>query len=163
MSARTKLAAEVLDKARLKGLTIGTAESCSGGWISKSLTDPAGSSAVFVGGLVTYSNAAKMRLLSVPKSAFDPGGAVSEPVARAMADGGNKALYTDICIAVTGVAGPGGGSDTKPVGTVWLALASKGKPTQTIMQSFGNKGRDKVRKLTVLYALEWLSAVLDED
>jgi len=163
MSARTKLAAEVLNKARLKGVTIGTAESCTGGWIGKSLTDPAGSSAVFVGGLVTYSNAAKMRLLGVPKTAFDTGGAVSEPVARAMADGGNKALYTDICIAVTGVAGPGGGSDTKPVGTVWLALARKGKPTQTIMQNFGNKGRDTVRKLTVLYALEWLSAVLDED
>lgn len=162
MSARTKLAKRVLDKARSKGVTIGTAESCTGGWIAKSLTDQAGSSAVFTGGLVTYSNPAKMRLLGVPKAAFDSGGAVSEPVARAMADGGNKALYTDMCIAVTGVAGPGGGSDAKPVGTVWFALAQTGKPTQTIMQSFGNKGRDSVRKLTVLYALEWLNEALED-
>lgn len=161
MSTRSKLAKQVLTKARRAGITIGTAESCTGGWVGKSLTDPAGSSSVFVGGLITYSNASKMRVLGVPKAAFDPGGAVSEPVAKAMAEGGNKALYTDICISVTGVAGPGGGSDAKPVGTVWFALAQKGKPTQAIMQSFGNKGRDTVRKLTVLYALEWLCETLD--
>jgi len=67
-----------------------------------------------------------------------------------------------MCIAVTGVAGPGGGSDAKPVGTVWFALAQTGKPTQAIMQSFGNKGRDSVRKLTVLYALEWLNEALED-
>lgn len=162
MSTRSKLAKTVLRRARKAGVTIGTAESCTGGWIGKSLTDPAGSSEVFTGGLITYSNAVKMRILGVPKSAFDPGGAVSEPVARAMAEGGNKALYTDICIAVTGVAGPGGGSDVKPVGTVWFALAQKGKETQAIKQDFGNKGRDQVRKLTVIYALEWLAETLSE-
>ncbi len=161
MSARTKLAAQVLQKARRAGVTIGTAESCTGGWIGKSLTDPAGSSDVFVGGLITYSNPAKMRVLGVPNAAFKPGGAVSEPVATAMAEGGNKILYTDICIAVTGVAGPGGGSRSKPVGTVWFALSQKGKPTQAIVQNFGNKGRDQVRKLTVMYALEWLSEALN--
>lgn len=161
MSKRKALAAQVLNKARRAGLTVGTAESCTGGWIGKSLTDPAGSSAVFVGGIVTYSNASKMRVLNVPKTAFKPDGAVSRAVVEAMAEGANALLYTDIVVAVTGVAGPGGGSEAKPVGTVWFALAQKGKPVQSIMQSFGNKGRDQVRKLTVIYALEWLDETLD--
>lgn len=159
MSKRQRLSVEVLDMARRQGVTISAAESCTGGWIGKSLTDPAGSSSVFVGSAVTYSNAAKMRVLSVPKADFHDG-AVSEDVAMAMADGARKLMKTDLAIAVTGVAGPGGGSDRKPVGTVWFALAQAGQPTQAICQQFGNKGRNRVRKLTVIYALDWLREAL---
>lgn len=160
MSQRQRLSVEVLDLARRQGVTISAAESCTGGWIGKSLTDPAGSSAVFVGSAVTYSNSAKMRVLSVPKANFH-NGAVSEDVAMAMADGARTLMKTNLAIAVTGVAGPGGGSDSKPVGTVWFALSQSGKPTQAIVKHFGNKGRNRVRKLTVIYALEWLREALE--
>ena len=155
MSTREILSKRLLDMARAQGVTISTAESCTGGWIGKSLTDPAGSSAVFAGSAVTYSNSAKMRMLSVTKSAFHEG-AVSEDVALAMADGVRKLLNTNMAIAVTGVAGPGGGSASKPVGTVWFSLSRAEHPTLAVKQNFGDQGRDRVRELTVLYALEWM-------
>ena len=101
-----------------------TAESCTGGLIAKTFTDLAGSSDWFDRGFVTYSNAAKSDMLAVPASIIDDYGAVSEPVAVAMAGGALRHSQADYAVAVTGVAGPGGGSDDKPVGTVWIAVAS---------------------------------------
>ncbi len=108
-----------------KGLNISVAESCTGGLISKRITDIAGSSVYFVSGLVTYSNAAKTKLLSVPERTIVRHGAVSEVVARGMARGVRELLRSDIGLSVTGIAGPGGGSMEKPVGLVYMALASK--------------------------------------
>lgn len=160
MSSRESLAALVIAKARRQNKTIATAESCTGGWIAKTLTDIPGSSSVLLGGLVTYSNASKQSLLGVTHEALS-NGAVSEPVVIQMADAARKALGSDIAISVSGVAGPSGGSASKPIGTVWIALSAKGKKTLALRQDFGNKGRHAVRKLAVIYALEWIQAELD--
>lgn len=109
------------------GLMIGTAESCTGGGIARALTETAGSSAWFDSAFVTYSNAAKVRLLHVPESVLAAHGAVSEPVVLAMARGAVEAGGVDVAIAVTGVAGPGGGSPDKPVGTVWFGFARRSR------------------------------------
>jgi nicotinamide-nucleotide amidase len=108
---------------------LATAESCTGGLIAATCTDLAGSSAWFERGVVTYSNQAKTELLGVPFELIDREGAVSEPVVRAMAEGLLKRSPADITVAVTGVAGPSGGSALKPVGTVWMAWAVRGQPT----------------------------------
>lgn len=155
MSKKSKLATKILREAKAKSLTLATAESCTAGWIGKTLTDPAGSSAILKGGIIAYSNEAKINLLGVPQDSFMDG-AVSESVAKAMAQGALTRLNADLAISVTGIAGPTGGSDSKPVGTVWFGLAQSGKPVEAICQNFGNKGRDSVRKDTVIYALEWL-------
>jgi len=117
------LAETVLTQARHRGLTVATAESCTGGLVAAALTDVAGSSDVFLGGVVSYANAVKTGLLGVDRGLLDSFGAVSEPVARAMADGARQALGADLAVAVSGVAGPGGGTPGKPVGTVWFAVA----------------------------------------
>lgn len=106
--------------------TIGTAESCTGGLVAARLTSVAGSSAYFVGGIVSYANDAKHRLLGVPEELLERYGAVSEEVARAMARGVRRVLGVDIGIATTGIAGPGGATPTKPVGLVYIALAADG-------------------------------------
>lgn len=121
----TSLAERVLAAARGRGWTIATAESCTGGLVGARLTDIAGSSDVYVGGVVAYSNAVKERQLGVPADLIAAHGAVSEPVARAMAEGARERLHADLAVAVTGIAGPGGGTAEKPVGTVWLALAGR--------------------------------------
>lgn len=108
-----------------KRLTLATAESCTGGLLATLLTDIAGSSAYFLRGWVTYTNGAKAEELGVPPELITANGAVSEPVARAMAEGARKCAGSDFGIGITGVAGPEGGSEGKPVGTVWLALAGK--------------------------------------
>src|SRR5512133_1143402 len=100
-----------------------TAESCTGGWIAKACTDIAGSSGWFLGGVVVYSNALKTALLDVTDAMLSEHGAVSEPVVRAMAEGALRRMAATVSVAVSGVAGPAGGSDDKPVGTVWLAWA----------------------------------------
>lgn len=109
-----------------RGQSLATAESCTGGLIAASCTELAGSSAWFERGFVTYSNAAKTELLGVPAELIDRHGAVSEEVAKAMAAGALARSRADIAVAVTGVAGPTGGSEAKPVGTVWLAWAQRG-------------------------------------
>jgi len=117
------LVARVAADMRARGWMLATAESCTGGLIAGACTDLAGSSHWFEGGIVSYGNAAKTRLLGVPAALIERHGAVSEPVARAMAEGARARLGVDLAVAVTGIAGPGGGSTDKPVGTVWLAWA----------------------------------------
>ena len=105
-------------------LTLSTAESCTGGLIASTITDVPGSSEYFLGGVVTYSNPAKRQLLDVPEKSLAQFGAVSAPVAIAMAQGARRLLGADIAVAATGIAGPGGGTLTKPVGLVYVALAA---------------------------------------
>ena len=135
-----------------------TAESCTGGLIAGACTDLAGSSDWFDRGFVTYSNAAKVEMLSVPLHLIDQHGAVSEPVARAMAEGALAHSKAQVSVAVTGVAGPSGGSADKPVGTVWFAWGLNGK-TSSERQHFDGD-RAAVRGATVLHALSGLMARL---
>ena len=131
-----------------------TAESCTGGLIAKTCTDLAGSSDWFERGFVTYSNQAKSEMLAVPASVIADYGAVSEAVASAMASGALRHSLADFAVAVTGVAGPGGGGEEKPVGTVWIAVASVGVLTANRFQFDGD--REAVREATLLTALEML-------
>ena len=117
-------AEHLLARLRARGLRLVTAESCTGGLIAASLTALPGASDVLAGGIVAYSNALKIALLGVPPALLAQHGAVSDPVARAMAEGARVRAAVDLAIAVTGIAGPGGGSSEKPVGLVYLAAAS---------------------------------------
>lgn len=135
-----------------KELKIATAESCTGGWIGKVLTDQAGSSGWFAGGLICYSNQAKQDLLSVPKQLLKQHGAVSEAVAQAMASGAQQHFKNCLSVAVTGIAGPGGGSDEKPVGTVCIAVCLQEGIESRTFHFDGN--RESVRLQTVEQALE---------
>lgn len=141
--------------AREAGVTIGTAESCTGGLIGAALTSVPGSSAVFPGGLVTYSNQLKQQLLNVPASDLREHGAVSEVVARAMAQGARRALGCDYAVAVTGIAGPGGGSEAKPVGTVHVAVAGP-EGVSAWHDVWSGLDREGVREATVDAALSRL-------
>lgn len=131
---------------------LATAESCTGGWIAKILTDIPGSSAWFDGGCVTYSNADKTRLLNVSEDLLARHGAVSKAVAEAMASGA-RVGGADLSLAVTGIAGPGGGTEDKPVGTVWLAWSGPGARLASRAECFGGN-RDQVRRLAVATALD---------
>lgn len=146
----------VLDACRAAGLTVATAESCTGGLIAAALTDIPGSSDVVERGFVTYSNAAKSQLLGVPPEVIARHGAVSEPVARAMAEGALAASPADLAVAVTGIAGPGGGTPTKPEGLVHFACARRGRPTVHARIEFGAIGRARVRARSVDQALAML-------
>lgn len=132
---------------------ITTAESCTGGWVAKVLTDRAGSSAYVHSGLVTYSNAAKRDLLGVTEASLTEHGAVSEPVVREMVAGALASTGTDVAVAISGVAGPGGGSDDKPVGTVWFAWGCSAETTRTAVCHFDGD-RDSIRRQAVLYVLQ---------
>jgi nicotinamide-nucleotide amidase len=147
-----RLAAEILDRARARGLRISTAESCTGGMVAVALTDIAGSSDVFERGFVTYSNAAKVEMLGVSGGTLAAHGAVSEEVAREMATGALAHSQADIAVAVTGIAGPGG-SEFKPEGRVCFALAGKNRPTTSETVEFSTIGRDAVRKASTERAL----------
>ncbi|MBU6465962.1 MAG: CinA family protein [Burkholderiales bacterium] len=138
---------------------LATAESCTGGLIAAACTDLAGSSQWFERGFVSYSNAAKTELLGVPAALIDTHGAVSEPVVRAMAEGALAHSQAQVSVAVTGVAGPSGGTPDKPVGTVWFAWSVAGR-TVSEVQCFGG-GRAAVRAATVQHALAQLRAWLD--
>ena len=138
---------------------LATAESCTGGLIAAACTDLAGSSQWFERGFVSYSNAAKTELLGVPAALIAAHGAVSEPVARAMAEGALAHSHAQVSVAVTGVAGPTGGSEAKPVGTVWFAWCLAGR-THSEMQCFGGD-RVAVRGATVQHALAQLRTLLD--
>ena len=154
----TARAAALLDRCRAAGLRIVTAESCTGGLVAGLITEIPGSSAVFERGFVVYSNEAKQELLGVPAETIRALGAVSEPTARAMAEGALKASLADLAVSVTGVAGPDGGTAEKPVGLVWFALAQRGAPTVAHEECFGDLGREAVRLASVRVALELLEA-----
>jgi nicotinamide-nucleotide amidase len=140
--------------------TLAAAESCTGGWISKAVTDIPGSSQWFTEGFVTYSNEAKHERLGVPKSTLRRHGAVSEATARAMVVGALRRARTDAAVAVTGIAGPGGGVPGKPVGTVWLAWARRhGRRISVSAELRHFRGdRDAIRRKTVRAALQGLCA-----
>jgi nicotinamide-nucleotide amidase len=135
-----------------------TAESCTGGWIAKALTDIAGSSQWFVEGFVTYSNESKTQRLNVPRAVLEKKGAVSEATVRAMAAGAMRRTKAQVAVAVTGIAGPDGGLPGKPVGTVWLAWATRrGGAIRVATQLRHFRGdRDSVRRKTVREALQGL-------
>lgn len=147
---------EVLEACRKAGFMVATAESCTGGMIIASLTDIAGSSDVVDRGFITYSNAAKTAMIGVPFALINDKGAVSKEVALAMAQGALQQSKASVSVAVTGVAGPGGGSDAKPVGLVHIASALRGQSTILHRECrFGaDKTRAEIRHLTVLAALD---------
>lgn len=144
---------------RQRRLCLVTAESCTGGGVAQACTDLAGSSDWFVGGFVTYSNAAKARMIGVPETLIVKHGAVSEPVVRAMAEGALAHSEGDVSVAITGVAGPGGGSAAKPVGTVWFGWAGAGGATVSRVQHFAGD-RAAVRAQAVAFAIQGVLAQL---
>ncbi len=150
------LARRVLDSCRAQGLAVATAESCTGGLIAACLTEIAGSSDVVDRGFVTYSNEAKQELLGVPAETLARHGAVGEATVRAMAEGALARSRADLAVAVTGVAGPGGGTLEKPVGLVHLACARKGAQTRHRRMAYGDLGRDSIRRATIETALDML-------
>lgn len=154
------LARDVLDLARSRQFRLGTAESCTGGLLSGALTAIAGSSDVVEGAVVSYSNRIKSQLLGVSADLLALHGAVSEPVSRAMAEGAVKALGVDMAAAITGVAGPGGGTASKPVGLVHFAIAGLSGPTWHREMRFGDIGRTEVRLASVRCALQMLQTRL---
>ena len=155
-----KLAEDVLARARAQGLHIATAESCTGGLIGAALTEIPGSSDVFERGFIVYSNRAKTGLVGVPEILIDTEGAVSEAVARGMAEGALQRSLVELAVAVTGIAGPGGGTAGKPVGLVHIAAARMGHATLHEEHRFGEVGRSTVRMLSVDAALLLLLRLL---
>lgn len=150
------LAQAIIDKAGAEGMMVTTAESCTGGMISAALTDVPGSSAVVDRGFVTYTNEAKHEMLGVPMALIRRYGAVSAPVARAMAVGALRHSRADIAVSVTGIAGPTGGNYEKPVGLVWFGLKTPGAPTRVERRVFVDGGRDFVRTKATETALHFL-------
>ena len=151
----TELTFELISKCRDAGIKVATAESCTGGLIAGCLTSVSGSSDVFERGFNTYSNEAKNEMLGVPLELIKGHGAVSEPVAGAMAEGALKNAPVQLTVAVTGIAGPSGGTPEKPVGTVQIASACEGKPTINEHFLF-ERDRDAVRLATIKKALEMM-------
>ena len=154
--AISELATALVGELNRNNKAVAAAESCTGGWIAKALTDVPGSSGCFAYGIVSYSNGAKESILGVKNRTLSEHGAVSEPVVREMAEGTLRLSGADISVAVSGVAGPDGGSDEKPVGTVWFAWSMRGPrgiTTDTDLQRFeGN--RESVRMQTVIHGLK---------
>ena len=136
------------------GWALSTAESCTGGWIAKCCTDRAGSSRWFERGFVTYSNEANRDMLGVDEIVLEEAGAVSHEAVMQMASGAQSGAGSDVAVAVTGIAGPDGGSDEKPVGSVWFAWSIRGSVETELKQFQGD--REAVRRHTVLHALQGL-------
>jgi nicotinamide-nucleotide amidase len=163
MSGNVRAAAmEVLDACRARGLKVATAESCTGGLVAGALTEIASSSDVFDRGFVTYSNAAKQQMLGVPASTLQEHGAVSWQTAEAMASGALANANADLAVAITGIAGPGGGSADKPVGLVHFAAASRAGALTHAEMRYGDIGRERVRERSVLQALTMLKELADK-
>ena len=150
---RDALARKVLERARRSGLMITTAESCTGGLVAAALTEIAGSSDVFDRGFVTYSNAAKTSQLGVDPQLMFQHGAVSEPVAAAMAEGALTNSDAHLAVSITGIAGPGGGTADKPVGLVCFGVARRGSPAVASTQRFGQRSRRHIRAKAMMQAL----------
>jgi nicotinamide-nucleotide amidase len=155
-------AKRVLQRARSRGLKIATAESCTGGLVAAALTEIAGSSDVFDRGFVTYSNDAKQVMLDVPTAILKRYGAVSAETAAAMAQGALRYSLAEIAVAITGIAGPGGGSKQKPVGLVHFAAARRNGRRLARVKRYGNIGRSKVRQRSVAEALRLLKLLADK-
>lgn len=153
-------ARRVVALAKARGATLATAESCTGGLVAAALTAVDGSSAVLDRGFVTYSNAAKTEMLGVDADVIGRHGAVSEPVARQMAEGARRQAGVSLAVAITGIAGPGGGSAEKPVGLVHFGAAGA-HGSEHRVERFGDLGREEVRRRAVLVALEMLEAALE--
>lgn len=164
MPAKTKLSTgkQIIDILTERNQTIVTAESCTGGMIAAALTDIPGASAALYGGYITYANSAKSKMIHVQSRLIRDYGAVSNQVARAMADGARNTAHVDFAVAVTGIAGPDGGSEKKPVGLVYVAVSSE-LATVVIEHRFGDLGRDGIRKATVEAALDLVLQVLTSD
>jgi nicotinamide-nucleotide amidase len=153
----TELAERVIAGNRAAGRRIAVAESCTGGLVSAALTEIPGSSEVFVAGIVTYADEAKMGLLSVAQDVIETFGAVSLATAWAMANGAMEKTGADLAVSITGIAGPGGGTERKPVGTVVFARSIKGENPEKAkvdQRAFGNLGRSGIRLQAALCALE---------
>jgi nicotinamide-nucleotide amidase len=151
----------IIVKGKMRSLKIATAESCTGGLVAAALTDIAGSSEVFDRGFVTYSNEAKMEMLGVPAGTLAAHGAVSAETARAMAQGALAHSAADISVAITGIAGPGGGSAEKPVGLVHFACASRDRGVIHVERRFGPLSRTEIRQAALDQALDMLVAAID--
>lgn len=156
-----RLSKELLDSALEKKMTIGVVESCTGGLLGAAITAMPGSSSVFQGGFLTYSNALKEQLVGVSEETLAQFGAVSEETAQEMARGGRERLGTDLAISVTGIAGPGGGSKEKPVGMVCFGLASD-KGVETDTQIFANLSRNRFRDYAVMHAMTRLKEAIGQ-
>ncbi len=157
-----KMATHVLMLCRARGLTIATAESCTGGLVAAALTAIAGSSDVVDRGFVTYSNAAKQAMLGVPPATLKRYGAVSAETAVAMAAGALKNSQADLSVAITGIAGPGGGTKEKPVGLVYFAAASRDGRQAARSRRYGKIGRGRVRQRSVAEAIELLQSLAED-
>ncbi|WP_034916540.1 nicotinamide-nucleotide amidase [Erwinia sp. 9145] len=147
-----QLSTEIGTLLQAGGATVTTAESCTGGWIAKVLTDVPGSSGWFERGFVTYSNDAKQELVNVATASLEAYGAVSEQVVREMAEGARQKANAHFAVSVSGIAGPEGGSAEKPVGTVWFGFACKTSPTQAMCKIFTGD-RESVRRQATACAL----------
>lgn len=150
-------AREVMRLAKARGWQVATAESCTGGLLAGALTALPGASSLLDRGFVTYSNGAKTEMLGVPAALIEAHGAVSEPVARAMAEGALARSKADVTVSITGIAGPDGGSEDKPVGLVHFALARSGGHVTHRREMFGDQGRKTIRDLSVRTALSMLA------
>ncbi|GLU30800.1 CinA family protein [Trinickia caryophylli] len=156
-----QLAVRAGNKLRETRLMLTTAESCTGGMVATAITDISGSSGWFERGFVTYSNQAKTEMIGVPAELIDKHGAVSEPVARAMAEGALRNSRAQVSLAITGVAGPGGGTETKPVGMVSFAWSNR---LHTSVETLVFKGdREQIRVQAAAHALRGLLALLEEN
>ncbi len=155
------LAAELQNVLKEKGEILATAESCTGGWIAKLMTDLAGSSVSFDRGFVTYSNAAKQEMLGVSTATLEKFGAVSEQTVIEMAEGALENSLATVSISVSGIAGPTGGTKEKPVGTVWLGWAMSGSATETLRIVFTGD-RNAVRQQAVATSLQKLIELLQK-
>lgn len=153
------LAQKVGETLLQKGMKLATAESCTGGWVAQAVTAVPGSSGWFDCGFVSYSNTAKQKMLGVERDVLEQHGAVSEPVVAQMAEGALRNSEANIAVAISGIAGPDGGTEDRPVGTVWMAWAIEGHPTVTCL-SFFNGDRDEVRQQAVEQALDGILAYL---
>ena len=151
---------DLLQLLRSRRLTIGFAESCTGGLLSATVTALSGVSDVFLGSIVSYSNAAKMAVLGVEESVLKNEGAVSETVALQMAQGARKQLKVEVSLAITGIAGPTGGTPTKPVGTVCFAVSGPGVAESTLRKHFTGD-RNEIQQASVRFAISYLNSVLE--
>lgn len=158
----TALSAEVGQALAVARLMLATAESCTGGWVGRAITSVSGSANWYERGFITYSETAKQEMLGVPAELLEQHGAVSEPTARAMAEGALAHSHAQVALAVTGIAGPTGGSERKPVGMVWFAWAAQGRPTEAICYRFDGD-REAIRRQSVAVALRGVLKLLTGD